>query len=140
MNIDKLFKKTFKNFGDNFQSSSITQINSSSGSKSIINGKVYSGNNIQINGSQIIIDGVKQEDELTGNITITIQGDCDTVESSMGNITVNGNTRTATNSNGDITVNEDVKGNVLTSNGDVNVKGSITGNVSTSNGDIISHK
>ena len=52
MNFDKIFKKAFKNFEGNFQSNSITnsfnsgnitQINTSSGSSTTINGKTYKG-------------------------------------------------------------------------------------------------
>ena len=154
MNIDKLFKKAFKNFGGNFQSNSISnicstgsisQINTSFGSSTTINGKTYKGKNIQVNNGKVIIDGVVQKadgkDEiLTGDITIVVNGNCDSVESDSGDIVINGDAKAVSSSNGDITISKDVKGNVSTSNGDVDVKGQIAGNVTTSNGDITSRK
>lgn len=83
-----------------------------------IDGKSFSGKNIQINGNKVIVDGVVQDGELVGDITVTVHGDVDVLENTNGNVTC-----------------ETVHGDVKTINGDVNCR-NILGKVSTVNGDI----
>ncbi|MCP5006678.1 MAG: hypothetical protein GY941_22455 [Planctomycetes bacterium] len=104
------------------------------GGVSVINGKTYKGNTVQITKNKIIIDGVVQDELQDGPITIEISGNVGSVETVAGSITVQGDTDTVTTTNGDITC-EAVQGSIKTVNGDVKC-GSVHGGVSTVNGDI----
>jgi hypothetical protein len=114
---------------------SITQI-SSSGSINV-NGKSYKGNNIQINGDRVIIDGEVQEGSLSGpEVTIIVEGDCGDISTEFGDITVKGTSKDVKTHNGQVTVGGNISGNVKTHNGNVKVSGSINGDCKTHNGNI----
>lgn len=83
----------------------------------IINGKSYSGNNIIVNNSSVIIDGEIQESGLSGIVSIKVEGDLTSL-SCNAPTTVNGNVK------GDVKVNGSLKcGNV---SGNVKANGSIS--------------
>jgi DUF4097 and DUF4098 domain-containing protein YvlB len=83
-----------------------------------IDGRTFRGNNISIDGSKVIVDGVVQEGELVGDVQVTVQGDCESVSTTNGDISVEGSVKTVSTVNGDVSA------------------GSITGKTSTVNGDI----
>ena len=86
-----------------------------------INGKTYSGRNIQINNGRVSIDGNADESSgLKEPISIVINGNCGAIECREANIKVNGN----------------VQGDIATGAGDVECSGVVTGNVKTGAGDI----
>lgn len=105
--------------------------------KVVINGVEYSGSNININSSgSVTIDGSIVSTVSDKVINIVVQGDCDSVDTSSGDIKVWGNVNGNVNaSSGDIDVEGDVKGNVNTSSGDVHAD-KIYGRTSTISGDI----
>lgn len=102
-----------------------------------INDRTYNGTNISIVDGVITMDGKTITKLDTFKIDVVVQGNCEVVQTTQGNITANGNVNCdITTSQGDITVNNHVTGNISTSMGDVNIKGNVTGNVKTSMGDI----
>ena len=101
--------------------------------KCTIDGKSFSGNNVQISGNKVIVDGVSQDGELVGDITVTVEGDVEVLESTNGNVRCN-NVGSVKTTNGKVTC-DDIAGDVKTTNGDVVAK-TILGKVSTVNGDI----
>lgn len=104
MNLSKLFSTTLKMPG---------HIN--------INGNDYVGNNIEISGKRIIIDGDVVQ-ELSGNVSL--------------NITITGNCESVKTMSGDVVVKGIVHGDISTMSGDVRC-GPIGGNVKTMSGDIV---
>ena len=105
----------------------------SSGTSVSIDGKTFSGNNITIINGEVIIDGVTQDGELTGDINVVVNGNVDRIENSIGTVTANAVGNVSTQS-GDVNC-DDVSGSVSTMSGDVYCD-SISGNVSTMSGDI----
>ena len=109
------------------------------GSKSgsiTINGKSYSGTNVQINGNSIIIDGIVQGEDSSKIINISIEGNVDAVSTTSGKIYVAGNAQRITATSGDININNNVSGDVMTTSGDVTIAGSVSGNIKTTSGDV----
>ena len=102
--------------------------------KCIIDGKSFSGSNIQICGNKVVVDGVTQSGELVGDIAVTVHGDVDVLENTNGSVKAN-NVGSVKTTNGKVTC-DDVAGDVKTTNGDVNAR-KILGKVTTVNGDII---
>lgn len=102
-----------------------------------IDGKTFSGAAIQIIGNKVVVDGVAQQGELVGDISVTVNGDCESVENSNGTVEVKGSAGSVRTSNGKVTCGN-VGGDVTSINGDITC-GSVTGSVKTSNGNI-SHK
>lgn len=97
---------------------------SMSGGSISVNGKTYTGKNIQINGDQVIIDGVVQEGvALVGPINVVVNGNVESLRTVSGDITVNGST-----------------GSIQSTSGDVEVKGAVVGNVQTVSGNVICKK
>jgi len=103
--------------------------------KIFINDKVHFGNNININGSRIIVDGNNVTPE-TKIINIKVEGDIEYLNGGISDVVVQGNVMGLKTSVGNVTVNGDVNGNVTTSIGNVKVSGSIKGSVKTSTGNI----
>jgi flagellar hook assembly protein FlgD len=66
----------------------------SKGTTITINGKTFSGSSIRINSNKVIVDGVDQSGELVGDIHVTVNGDCETLESSNGEVEVKGSVGT----------------------------------------------
>ncbi len=114
-----------------------------------IDGKTFSGRNIQINNSKVIIDGVVQDGELVGDVNITVEGDVESIENSCGNViarnvgdikTASGRVKCEVVGRSVVTVSGDVncgnvEGSVKTASGDVECK-DIKGSVNTVSGDI----
>ncbi len=103
-----------------------------------INGKTYKGNNLQISGNQVFIDGKQvgpQEGETTINITVdsnvqTLDVDyCDKLE-------ITGDCGNVTSKNGDIQVKGNVGGDVINKNGNI-VCRDVGGDAETKNGNVI---
>lgn len=74
-----------------------------------------------------------QDGELVGDITVTVHGDVDVLESTNGNVKAN-NVGSVRTTNGEVSC-DDVAGDVNTTNGDVTAR-KILGKVTTVNGDI----
>jgi len=117
-------------------SSSATQINSNGNSKVIINGTVYSGNSVQIDGDKVIIDGKLQDTIEQKEIKIVIQGDCEDITTTNGTVNVSGSAGNVKTHNGTVNVEGSIVGDCETHNGNVKVKGSIVGKCKTHNGNI----
>lgn len=108
----------------------------SSGGSIEVNGVKYTGNNVSVRNGKVTIDGVVQADHSKEpRIMIYVTGDCETVQSSDGDIIINGDVSGDVQStNGDIEA-ENVTGKVTTTNGDVECW-DVGGDVTTTNGDI----
>lgn len=103
-------------------------------SKIVINGVEYSGKNIQINDTHVIVDGQIITSSITPNISIKIYGDTDSVRTTSGDVEVTGVTGSVETVSGDITCGA-VLGSVTSTSGDIHCK-DIGGNVRTVSGDI----
>jgi len=101
--------------------------------KVTINGQTYTGNNIQINGDNVLVDGVQQSKSLVGDITVNIEGQVENLELNSGTVNAN-NVGSIETGSGDVRCGN-VLGNVRTGSGDVDAK-TIQGNVRTGSGDI----
>lgn len=120
-----------------------------------INGRTYSGNNIQISNNRVIIDGKDvtgdHKDEKVINISvegniesldvgycqkISVKGDCGRVKSASGDVKITGNvTGDVSAQSGEIEIGGNVGGSVSTQTGDVKC-GTVSGSVKTTTGDI----
>ena len=101
-----------------------------------IDGKSFSGNNIQIKGNKVIVDGQSQDGELIGNISVEINGNVDSLTTGSGDVVVHGDANSIKTGSGDVNIDRNVAGNVSTGSGDVDC-GTINGNISTGSGNII---
>lgn len=93
-----------------------------------INGKTYqSGSgNISINGNQVYIDGIPQQDcSDDKNITVTINGDCGEIQCS-GQINVNGNVHGNIDAGNSVTVSGNSDGYIDAGNS-ITIAGNHTG-------------
>ncbi|APD20318.1 hypothetical protein AM24_125 [Acinetobacter phage AM24] len=95
-----------------------------SGGSVNINGRKYTGRNIQINGDQVIVDGVVKS----------------TVQSGPINVAVNGHVEDLKTVSGDVTVQSGTVGNIQTTSGNINVNGDVQGNIKTVSGNVKGHK
>jgi hypothetical protein len=113
---------------------------SSSSSRTVINGRSYSGRNVNIINGRVIVDGKEVKDgDLSKEpvINVTIEGDAQHVENEAGNIIVQGGiTGDAKTSQGNIECGGDIGGLAKSSQGDVTCRGDIHGGAKTSMGDI----
>ncbi|CAL9981956.1 hypothetical protein VPHD479_0246 [Vibrio phage D479] len=107
-----------------------------SSSKTVINGVVYKGNNISIQGDKVVVDGVVQTPGLSvGPINVVVEGDCGQLDCAAGDVVVKGNvTGDVETGSGDVEC-LNVGGSVRTGSGDVKAK-NIAGSVRTGSGDI----
>ena len=78
-----------------------------------INGKtiVSSGDTIIVRNGKVISDGVTIQDNLYGDVEITIDGDVKNIDT-VGNVTVNGNVTGDIDTTGNVIVSGDVNGDV----------------------------
>lgn len=98
-----------------------------------IDGKTFTGSNIQINGCKVIVDGVTQDGELVGDINITVDGDVESITNTHGSVSAK-NVKNIKTVHGDV-VCGDVSGDVKTTHGDIK-SNSIKGSATTTFGDI----
>jgi len=103
-----------------------------------INGRVYKGNNVSINGDVILIDGKPAEGlEDAKTITVRVEGDIESLSiDNCDEINVNGNVEQVSSKSGNIIVKGSVSGDILNKNGNI-ICGSVGGDVSNKNGSII---
>ncbi|MEN8258197.1 MAG: hypothetical protein ABFS09_10095 [Thermodesulfobacteriota bacterium] len=101
-----------------------------------IDGRSFSGSSISINNNgKVIVDGIEQDGQLVGNITVTVNGDAESIHNGSGDVYAKtvGN---ITTEDGDVTVEGDVSGSITTNSGDVRCN-SVAGSVNSESGDIL---
>ncbi|MGE4497557.1 MAG: hypothetical protein AB7E48_06725 [Deferribacterales bacterium] len=119
----------------NINSNVLTSNMKGSNNTIVINGKSYRGNSISISGDgEVIIDGIKQ-DSVIGKISVTLNGDADSIELESGEVVAN-NVGNISTQSGDVKCGN-VSGSVQTMSGDVRAD-KIMGSAHTMSGDIIS--
>jgi hypothetical protein len=105
-------------------------------SQIIINNKTYYGNNISVKNNVVYVDGKRVDNENDKVITISINGDVDTlVVDVCETIKINGSVTNLKTVSGDV-VTELVKNSITTTSGDVEVTGYINGSITTTSGDV----
>jgi len=104
------------------------------GSSVTINGQTFSGRSISIVGDRIVIDGAEVGDSLVGPISVVVNGNADSVETTAGSVEVTGAVGWIKTMSGDVHCS-DVTGDVGTMSGDV-ICQKIAGNAKTMSGDI----
>ena len=98
-----------------------------------INGRAYQGNSVSVRGNQVIIDGVKQDMPEEKNITISIEGNVNTLSvDSCDKVRVTGSVGTLKTMSGDVKCG-DVDGDVKTMSGDVKCS-DVAGKIKTMSG------
>lgn len=124
----KLFNKIFNTCFD--------IVNGKQGTVSI-NGRSFTGNSISIDSAgNVNVDGVTTKLDNFQHLNVIVEGGCETLNLTSGEVTVNGACGSVNTTSADINVAGDVAGNVKAVSGDVTIKGSVHGNVSTVSGDI----
>ena len=98
-----------------------------------IDGKSFVGQNIQISGNKVLVDGKAQAGELVGDIIVTVHGDVQSIDDVVGKVTANNVGEISTGS-GDINCGA-VSGGIRTGSGDVHC-GTVEGNIKTGSGDV----
>ena len=98
-----------------------------------IDGRSFTGNCVQIIGNKVVVDGVTQDGELIGDISVVVHGDAESIVTGSGDVTAN-NVGRITTASGDVKCN-DVSGSITTASGDVECA-LVHGNVSTMSGDV----
>jgi len=98
-----------------------------------INDKSFFGQNIVINQSHIVIDGVNVSENMP-MIKVEIIGSCESVSSMAASVYVTESAQTINTQSGDVEC-KNVFGSVTTMSGDVEC-GDVSGSVSTMSGDI----
>lgn len=99
-----------------------------------IDGRSFTGRSVTIVNDKVVVDGVEQDGQLVGPVSVTVNGDADVVDNPTGTVTVTGAVGTIKTMSGDVHC-KDVSGSVSTMSGDVTC-GSIGGSASTMSGDI----
>ncbi|WP_318493341.1 hypothetical protein [Photobacterium leiognathi] len=105
----------------------------SSKSSVVIDGRSFSGRSIEINGNKVVVDGVTQEGELVGDISITVNGDVDSLQTGSGDVKA-GDVKEIRTGSGGVTCGH-VSGSIQTGAGNVEC-GSVSGSILTMLGDI----
>lgn len=114
------------------------KINSRTGSSVTIDGKTFHGNSIFITGKgKVVVDGVEQDGDLVGPVSVTVNGDAESIDGSFTDVTVTGSAGSVKTMAGDVKCG-DVRGNVHTMSGDITC-GKVGGSVTTMSGDV-NHK
>lgn len=102
-----------------------------------INGVSLVGNNIQIANGKIIIDGKIIDTGEAKNISVSVQGDVNSIQADACNqIGVIGNVKMVKTTSGDVDITGNVDGNVNTVSGDVSCN-KVNGTTNTISGDIL---
>lgn len=104
------------------------------GSSVTIDGRTFTGRSISINGDKVVIDGVEQAGALVGPVSVTVNGNAESVEIESGKVEVAGTVGRVKTMSGDVCCG-DVTGDVSTMSGDVTC-GAIGGSAKTMSGDI----
>lgn len=99
----------------------------------VIDGREFRGNNVTINNGKVTVDGVVQDGELSGPITVTVHGDVQYLENHSGNVTAQ-NVGEINTGSGDVKCGN-VSGSIRTGSGDVEC-GTVGGNIRTGSGDV----
>jgi hypothetical protein len=99
-----------------------------------VNGKTYRGNSVSISNGRVVVDGVEQDQALTQNIEIKIDGPVQELETACGNVNVTGSVGRVKTTSGDVQCG-DVGTSVQTTSGDVACK-NVGTSVSSVSGDI----
>lgn len=99
----------------------------------VVNGRSYHGANVSIRNGKVTVDGVVQDDELVGEVHVTVNGDIEKLEVGAGAVTAH-NVGSVTSQSGDVSCG-DVSGSVSSMSGDVTC-GAVGGSVSSMSGDI----
>lgn len=101
----------------------------------IIDGREFTGSNFKIDGSgRVTIDGVVQQDQLVGPVTVQVLGSVEALQGVGGDVTVSGNCGSVKTVSGNVRC-ADVLGDLQTVSGDVNCH-AVVGNVKTVSGDV----
>ena len=83
----------------------------------VIDGREFSGRNVTIINGKVTVDGVVQDGDLTGPITVTINGDVQSIENHAGNVTAQ-NVGEINTGSGNVKCGN-VGGSIRTGSGDV---------------------
>ena len=105
----------------------------SNGSRVVIDGRVFSGNNVSISNGKVVIDGVAQDGDLTGPINVEVHGDIQSLDNGQGDVKAY-NIGSVKIGQGDIECG-DIKGDAKTGMGDIRCS-VVHGNAKTGMGDI----
>lgn len=104
-----------------------------------VNGKTYRGSSVSVNNGVVYIDGKKADeiDSSVKTIKVIVEGDCNDVTTTAGEITIEGNVLGSVNmASGDVEIRGQVSGGVKTVSGDVTVFSVIKGSCSSVSGNI----
>lgn len=94
----------------------------------VIDGREFHGNSVTISNGKVTVDGVVQDGELSGPITVTVHGDVQSLENHSGNVTAN-NLGEVNTGSGDVKCGN-VSGSIRTGSGYVEC-GTVGGNIRT---------
>lgn len=113
------------------------KISMGSSNRCVVNGVDVSGRSITINGNQVFVDGAAIDIPDLKQITITVHGSCEKVDTTSGDVFIHGEAGDIKTMSGDVSVRiGSISGSVSTMSGDVTCGGGILGNVKTMSGDI----
>lgn len=101
--------------------------------KVTVDGVTFTGKSVSIVNGKVVVDGKTQEGSLTGPITVTVDGDVQSLKNHSGNVTCN-NAGDVSTGSGDVSCGN-ISGSVRTGSGDVDC-GSVGGNIRTGSGDV----
>jgi hypothetical protein len=105
-----------------------------SNSSVTIDGRTFPGRNVSIVGNKVVVDGIEQTGELVGPVSVTVNGNAESIETGSGSVDIAGSAGRVKTMSGDVHCGN-VNGDVGTMSGDVTC-GAITGSVKTMSGDI----
>jgi len=99
----------------------------------IIDGREFYGTNVTISNGKVTVDGVVQDGELSGPVSVTVHGDVQSLENHSGKVIAQNVGEVSTGS-GDVKCGN-VSGSIRTGSGDVEC-GAVSGNIRTGSGDV----
>ena len=99
----------------------------------MVDGKSFTGNNVQICNGKVVVDGVTQDGTLTGDVNVTVHGDVESLENHCGKVTAQ-NVGEINTGSGDVKCGN-VGGSIRTGSGDVEC-GGVGGSIRTGSGDV----
>lgn len=105
------------------------------GSSVTVNGVTHIARQVTIVDGKVYVDGVESDNALQGPITVTVNGNAESVEVAHGSVTATGNIGYAKTMSGNVRCS-DITGNAKTMSGDI-ICQTIGGSASTMSGDII---